>query len=177
MTWRWLDIVPTRPPDAEGSTALRKPDGTDAGFLAWWPKSDVRPGRALRVDERVVAGGGHATWLSWCRFDDDGQDDDASLAFDDGAVTGALRRRLAAPWPEAVSTLLLDWSRIAGAVTTGVTAHDAAADPFADVFPSRRLLRVEAGALGPIPAPTGPGVTRYGSGNPWPWDRYAGQVR
>ena len=175
MTWRWIDVVPEPPADAEGATALRRPDGDPAGFLAWWPKADERPGRALRVDERIVAGGGRATWISWCRFGDD--DGDGSFAFDDGAVTGALRRRLADPWPEAVSSLLVDWSRIGGAVTTGRTAHEAATDPFARVFPTRRLLRCEAGALGPIPAPTGPGVTRYGSGNPWPWDRYAGQVR
>lgn len=175
MTWRWIDVVAERPDDAEGATRLRRRDGRDAGFLAWWPKStpEERPGGALRADKRLVAGGGRATWISWCRFDDV----DASLAFDDGAVTGALRRRLADPWPEAVSTLLLDWSRIGGAITTGVDEHAAAADPFTRVFPSRRLLRCEAGALGAIPAPTGPGITRYGSGNPWPWDRYAGQVR
>ena len=176
MTWRWIDVVADRPADAEGATPLRRSNGDDAGYLAWWPKSDERPGRALRVDERIVAGGGQATWLSWCRFDERDQPD-ASFAFDDGAVTGALRRRLADPWPEAVSTLLVDWSRIGGALTTGVTAHDAAVDPFTLVFPTRRLLRFEGGALGPIPPPTGPGVTRYGSGNPWPWDRYAGQVR
>ena len=175
MTWRWIDVVAERPPDAEGATPLRRSNGDAAGYLAWWAKGDERPGGALRVDERIVAGGGEATWLSWCRFDD--AEPDASLAFDDGAVTGALRRRLADPWPEAVSTLLVDWSRIGGALTTGATAHEAAADPFTRVFPTRRLLRCEAGALGPIPAPTGPGVTRYGSGNPWPWDRYAGQVR
>ena len=175
MTWRWIDVVAERPPDAEGAAALQRADRRDAGFLAWWPKAVERPGHALRVDERLVAGGGRAGWLSWCRFAED--DGDASFAFDDGAVTGALRRRLADPWPEAVSTLLVDWSRIAGAITTGVTAHDAAVDPFARVFPTRRLLRIEPGALGAIPAPTGPGVTRYGSGNPWPWDRYAGQVR
>ena len=175
MTWRWLDVVDERPPDAEGSAPVHRADGRDAGFLAWWPKSPERPGRALRVDERVVAGGGEATWVSWCRFPE--RDGDASLAFDDGAVTGALRRRLAQPWPEAVSTLLVDWSRIGGAITTATNRHDAAVDPFARVFPARELLRIEPGILGPIPAPTGPGVTRYGSGNPWPWDRYAGQVQ
>lgn len=173
MTWRWIDVVADRPANAEGLAALRHPDGSDAGYLVWWAKAGERPGRALRVDERLVAGGGDATWISWCHFDEG----DASLAFDDGAVTGAIRRRLGDRWPEAVSTLLVDWSRIAGAITTGLRAHDAEADPFTLVFPRRRLLRCDAGALGPIPAPTGPGVTRYGSGNPWPWDRYAGQVR
>jgi hypothetical protein len=175
VTWRWLDVVVERPVDAEGIAALHRRDGSAAGYLAWWPKSAERPGRSLRVDERVVAGGGQASWLSWCRFPE--PDGDASLAFDDGAVTGALRRRLAQPWPEAASTLLLDWSRIAGAIATATSRHEAAIDPFARVFPQQLLFRVEPGALGPIPAPTGPGVTRYGSGNPWPWDRYAGQVK
>lgn len=175
MTWRWLDVVSDHPDDAEGAVRLQRANGGDAGFLAWWPKSPERPGRALRADERIVAGGGTATWVSWCRFDvEDG--DEASFAFDDGAVSGALRRRLIDPWPEAVSTLLVNWSRIGGAITTGRSAHEAGVDPFARVFPRRHLYRVEAGALGPIPAPTGPGITRYGSGNPWPWDRYAGQV-
>ena len=44
-------------------------------------------------------------------------------------------------------------------------------DPFARIFPSR-LLAVEAGILGAVPAPTGPTIERYGSGNPWPWDRF-----
>lgn len=176
MTWRWIDVVDERPDDAEGAAPLRARDGSRAGFLAWWPKAPERPGGALRVDERIVAGGGSATWVSWCSFDEE-DGNDASFAFDDGAVSGALRRRLIAPWPEAVSTLLVNWSRIGGSITTGTAAHlVAASDPFARVFPRRRLFRIDAGTLGPIPAPTGPGITRYGSGNPWPWDRYAGQV-
>jgi hypothetical protein len=34
------------------------------------------------------------------------------------------------------------------------------------------LLSVEAGILGSMTAPTGPVIERYGSGNPWPWDRF-----
>jgi hypothetical protein len=152
VTWRWL---------------IQEGDGP-IGFL---PKSDERPPGALRCDERVAAGGGPGTWVSLCRFPEG-----TTLAFDDPMVTGALRARLAAPrWPVAVSTLLVDWSRIAGAITVGESRHDVAGDPFARVFP-RRILRVESGTLGRNPRPTGPGVTRYGSGNPWPWDRYAGQV-
>ncbi|HUP84719.1 MAG TPA: hypothetical protein VM143_03530 [Acidimicrobiales bacterium] len=166
MTWRWLALVDDAvPADAGGSVAVR-----DGRSLVWWEKSVARPPGGLRVDERIVAGGGRATWVSWCRLEGE-----ASFAFDDGAVTGALRRRHTAAWPEACSTMLVDWSRIAGAVTTGTSIVEVAGDPFAIVFP-RTLLRVAAGSLGPIPAPTGPGVTRYGSGNPWPWDRYAGQV-
>ena len=151
MTWRWLDLV-------------------DGSFRTW-PKADERPTpAALRVDERVATPGGPATWASWCRFDGEG-----SLAFDDGAVTQALRRVLAGQWPVAVSTALVDWSRIAGALTLGTTRAEVEADPFAHVFP-RTILPVPAGRLGSIPAPTGPCITRYGSGNPLPWDRYDGQV-
>ena len=151
MTWVWMDLVD--------------------GEVVTWPKDPTRPSaRALRVDERLAAGGSPATWVSWCRFEGD-----ESLAFDDGAVGGALRRRLAMAWPVAVSTALVDWSRIAGAVTVGLEEHDVLGDPFAAVFP-RQVLRVPPGTLGTIPAPTGPCITRYGSGNPWPWDRYAGQV-
>ena len=152
MTWQWADVVDRR--------------------ILSWPKGDERPSpRALRVDARLLAGGSDATWVSWCRFPGE-----ESLPFDDGAVSGALRRRLALPWPIAVSTALVDWSRIAGSITAGVDLASVVDDPFAAVFP-RVLLRVDAGTIGAVPAPTGPGITRYGSGNPWPWDVYAGQVR
>jgi hypothetical protein len=152
VTWSWLA--------REGTATFQ-----------WWPKSPDRPrDDALRADGRLAEGGGEATWVSWCRFDGD-----VSLPFDDGAIGAALRRRLAEPWPEAMSTLLVDWSRIAGTITTARTEREALDDPFALVFP-RRLIRVRAGTFGVIPAPCGPGITRYGSGNPWPWDRYAGQV-
>jgi hypothetical protein len=142
-----------------------------ASSFATWPRSPDRPDPdALRVDARLTARGGAATWVSWCRFEGD-----VSLPFDDGAVSQALRRRLLEPWPEAVSTMLVDWSRIAGAITTARTEREAFEDPFAAVFP-RRVVRIAAGTFGAIPPPTGPGITRYGSGNPWPWDVYAGQA-
>ena len=153
MTWVWLDLV-------------------DGAFVSW-PKGPERPSpRALRVDARLDAGGSPATWVSWCRFEGD-----ESLPFDDGAVAGALRRRLQlARWPVAVSTATVDWSRVAGALTVGLERRDVAVDPFERVFP-RTIVEVPAGRFGPIPQPTGPGITRYGSGNPWPWDVYRGQVK
>ena len=30
----------------------------------------------------------------------------------------------------------------------------------------------EAGVFGTVPPPAGPTIERYGSGNPWPWDRF-----
>jgi hypothetical protein len=46
------------------------------------------------------------------------------------------------------------------------------ARPFARIFPAR-LLRVEAGLFGRVPPPGGPTIERYGSAQPWPWDRYS----
>jgi hypothetical protein len=39
-------------------------------------------------------------------------------------------------------------------------------------LPAVRILRVDAGLLGTMPAPVGPDTQRYGAGNPWPWDRF-----
>ena len=75
----------------------------------------------------------------------------------------------------AVSTLLRDDSHFAGAITVArspTERHRLREDPFARIFPSR-LLDVEAGILGSVAPPTGPTIERYGSGNPWPWDRFA----
>jgi hypothetical protein len=171
VTWRWLALRPVAPADAGTAIPVTTSDGSPAGVLAGWGREEQRPDGALRVDHRALAGGADLTWVSLVVLPAG-----RAVAFDDGAVTGALRRRLAQPWPGLCSTLLVDWGTFGGALTAGATPDDVEDDPFARVAP-RRLLRVPAGSLGAIPAPTGPGVTRYGSGNPWPWDRYAGQVR
>ena len=139
--------------------------------MTWGRHDPARPAHALRIDARMVAGGTELTWVSLALAPVG-----TSLPFDDPMVVNALRRRLLEPWPGAVSTLLVDWARIGGAVAAAPTARALDDDPFAAVFPARRF-RVEPGLLAPVPAPVGPGVTRYGSGNPWPFDRYAGQVR
>jgi hypothetical protein len=136
----------------------------------WLAHADVAPGDASGVDHRVLLGGSDLTWVSLVVVPDG-----RGVAFDDGVVTGALRRRLAQPWPGMCSTLLVDWGTFGGSITAGADKGSVADDPFARVAPAT-LLQVPAGSLGAMPAPTGPGVTRYGSGNPWPWDRYAGQV-
>ena len=81
-----------------------------------------------------------------------------------------LRRR----FPAAVSTLLRDDSHFEGAITAAHSPEAGAwlrEDPFARIFPAK-LLAVQAGILGSVAAPTGPTIERYGSGNPWPWDRF-----
>lgn len=170
MTRRWLALQTAAPSGAGGVIPLTTPEGDDAGVLAWWERDGERPTGALRVDHRVVTGGSDLTWVSLVLLPEG-----RGIAFDDGAVTGALRGRLAQPWPGACSTLLVDWATFGGAITAGADEAAVADDPFTRLAP-RQLLRVPAGSLGAVPAPTGPGVTRYGSGNPWPWDRYAGQV-
>jgi hypothetical protein len=145
---------------------------TGDGRLATWEHDDgTRPPHALRADRRLVDGSrdDDLTYVSYCTG--------TPLAFDDPIVQGALRRRLALPWPGACSTLLVDWARIGGSITAGRREAAVRDDPFAAAFRDRRLLRVEPGTLARMPAPVGPGITRYGSGNPWPWDRYAGQVQ
>jgi hypothetical protein len=81
---------------------------------------------------------------------------------------------LARPPLDAVSTLLADASHFEGAITVarGAGVDRLRDDPFARVFPAR-ILRVEAGVLGAVPLPCGPTIERYGSAEPWPWDRYA----
>jgi hypothetical protein len=44
-------------------------------------------------------------------------------------------------------------------------------DPFARIF-TARILRAGTGVLGAAAAPAGPMIERYGSANPWPWDRF-----
>jgi hypothetical protein len=143
----------------------------DGDRLETWDRDDLaRPGHALRIDARMVTGGHELTWVSLALAPPG-----ISLPCDDPLVSHALRRRLERPWPGAASTLLVDWSRIAGAVAAAPTPEALDDDPFATVFPVRGF-RVEPGLLARVPAPVGPGITRYGSGNPWPFDRYAGQV-
>jgi hypothetical protein len=95
------------------------------------------------------------------------------LAFDDLAVQQARRRVLAEPPQDAVSTLMRDASHFEGAITVarGAGVSRLADDPFARIFPAR-ILRVGAGVLGAITGPAGPVIERYGSANPWPWDRF-----
>src|SRR5918994_2912987 len=79
----------------------------------------------------------------------------------------------AAPPQDAVTTLLRDASHFEGALTVarGAGVARLGDDPFARIFPAR-VLRVDAGVLGAVPPPCGPTIERYGSAQPWPWDRY-----
>jgi hypothetical protein len=95
--------------------------------------------------------------------------------FDDLAVQQARRRVLhGLPPADAVSTLLADDSRFAGAITIR-RGDDARAlladDPFARIHPAR-IVAVPAGVFGTVAPPAGPTIERHGSARPWPWDRF-----
>jgi len=123
----------------------------------------------LRADPRIFDSDGEAAWVSLIVVPES-----LRPPFDDPAVQQARRGVLTGPPPDAVSTLLADDSRFAGAVTVR-RGEDAKVllrdDPFARVHPAR-IMRVEAGVFGTVPPPTGPTIERHGSARPWPWDRF-----
>jgi hypothetical protein len=168
MTWRWIALRPDRPEGAEAAVAVREPDGHPVGFLAVWPEGARRPRQGRRIDARAIDVSGEAAWVSLVLAPEG-----VSLDFDDPAVVGATRDALAQPWSAAVlSTLVVERMRFGGAVTAvRDTPWRLTDDPFARLFPAR-ILRVDAGLLGTMPAPVGPGTQGYGAGNPWPWDRF-----
>ena len=148
MNWMWLAVVQ----DAEAHAAYAAApawwlDGMPAGVLAAWPAAFRPKVPAVKIDARIV--------------DRDGAGAEVSLAlappgvrllFDDTAVQQARRDVIAGRPPRALSTLLRGDSIFAGAVTI----DPAGDDPFARIFPARRL-RVGPGLFGRVaahPAPT-----------------------
>ena len=168
MTWCWFALA--LEPDPAGTACARAfaADGTPAGWILLWRRR-ARPSHAARrADDRIADPAGAAAWVSLVR-----PPAGVRLPFDDLAVQQARRGVLAGEPMDAVTTLLSDASHFEGALTVarGAQVQRLADDPFARVFP-QQLLRVEAGALGRMPAPCGPTIERYGSANPWPWDRF-----
>jgi hypothetical protein len=168
--WCWLALVDDRPGDADAAAPARELDGTPAGWLAAWRRRGKPVRHALRADDRVVDPAGAPARVSLVL-----PPPGVALLFDDPAVQQARRVVLAdAQPPAALTTLLRDASHFMGALTArrGAAAARLADDPFARIYPAR-LLDVDAGLLGDVPAPAGPTIERYGSARPWPWDRYA----
>jgi len=169
MTWCWLALAGSRPAQALAYAELHHEDGSAAGGLAAWsPGAEPPVENAAKVDARAIDSSGEPALLSLVLAPPG-----VRLLFDDPAVSQALRSALVLPRADVLSTLSIGGAHFAGAVTA---VRDAArwrldADPFAAVFPARRL-RVASGLLGVMPALTGPTIQRYGSGNPWPWDRF-----
>ncbi len=169
-TVAWLARCARPPANAELAARLHALDGPPAGWLVAW-RQEERPAGvdARRVDRRMLDadGAGGVVSLVWPH-------EDLLIAFDDLAVQHARRLVLAGPPACAVSTLLVDDRRFAGALTVR-RGRDAEArlreDPFARLGP-RKLLRVEPGIVGAVAAPTGPTIERHGSAQPWPWSRF-----
>jgi hypothetical protein len=168
MSRCWLALVAAPASDATAQAAIHDAEGHPAGWLAAWRRRAKPVRSARRVDDRIVDDDGAPAWISLVL-----PPDGVLLAFDDLAVQQARRRVLAEPPQDAVSTLMRDASHFAGAITVarGEGVARLADDPFARIFPAR-ILRVGAGVLGAAPAPAGPTIERYGSANPWPWDRF-----
>ena len=169
MSRCWLALVEGPAQRADAAARASTTDGHPAGTLAAWRRRAKPVREALRVDERLIDPDGSAAWISLVL-----PPSGVRLPFDDPAVQQARRLVLLNPFAAAVSTLLRDDSHFEGSITV---AHSTAEkdrlrdDPFARIFPSR-LLSVEAGILGAVTPPIGPTIERYGSGNPWPWDRF-----
>ena len=166
--WYWFAFCPEAPTDAFRSAPAFRANGTQLGFLAAWLVGKGRkPLGALGIDTRAIDPGGKPAWISLALAPER-----VRVLFDDPAVCQAMRMVLSDPHGDVMSTLVRDPSTIGGAFTAthSPTPEGLADDPFARIFP-RTLLRVDAGFVGNMPAPAGPGVQRY-AGAPWPWDHF-----
>jgi hypothetical protein len=125
------------------------------------------PGRRLRIDARCVTDERvEGAYVHVCAL----TDDDAALRYDEPEVQQARRDALAWWIPMlgrelvCISTLALDESRCAGAVTVATDPRRFDCDPFARLFPG---TIVRADFFSRVPPPSGPVIERY-SGAPWP---------
>jgi hypothetical protein len=170
MTRAWLALLDAPAAGADAQAALHDRDGRPAGWLVAWRRQGKPVKQARRIDPRIIDPAGEEAWLSlvWPARE-------ALVAFDDVAVQHARRRVLAdARPPAAVTTVLIDDSHFAGALTVrrGADARVRLRDdPFARVMPGR-VLRVDAGVVGEMLLPAGPVIERHGSAQPWPWERF-----
>lgn len=164
MSWCWFAMVddPAAPEGSLAHATASDADGARVGTLAVWPPGRKPVAGAVRMDDRVVDPDGTAAWVSLVLLARD-----RSPLFDDPAVSGALRRVLAGPPPDGVSTLVRDSSHFAGAVTVRRgPPTELRADPFARVGHAQ-VLHVGRGLFGRTAAVPGPVIQRY-SGKPWP---------
>lgn len=161
----WLALVLERPDECFAAAAI---DGGHEHVVAWHASGAPVPG-AAKVDPRAIdpdGGSGCASMVSAPRG--------VWLAFDDVAVSQAIRRAMRVRPIDVVSTLVVGDDRFTGAFSAVHGDDDEALDddPFAALFQARRF-RLGPGLLGRTPTPVGPSIQRYGAANPWPWDRFA----
>ncbi len=162
----WLAFVNDAPQSADAAAELQGLDGSRAGWLAVWLRASKPIRDARRADPRIFDPAGPAAAISLVL-----PERDQFTIFDDPSVQGARRAILADAEPaDLVTTLLVDASHFAGSLTAR-RGPDALArlrdDPFLRVN-TGRLLHVNSGLLGQIPAPPGPVIERHGSDVPWP---------
>jgi hypothetical protein len=170
MSWCWIALVGNSAPGADAAAAATTADGRPAGTLAVWLRRAKPTRSARRMDVRLADPDGAAATVSLVLAPPG-----VRLPFDDVAVQHARRRVLAEAPFDGVSTLLADASHFAGAVTVARGGGQVARlpdDPFARLF-AARVLRIAAGVLGSVAPPAGPTIERYGSAQPWPWDRFS----
>jgi len=160
----WIALVDDAPSEATAAAPLTDAGGAPAGWLGAWMQRAKPMRQALRADPRIVDPGGAAAWISLVLVPPG-----FALPFDDLAVQQARRDVLARRPARALSTLLRDSSHFEGAITAA--DQPIRDDPFARLFPARSL-RAGAGLIATAAPPVGPTIERYGSANPWPWDRY-----
>jgi hypothetical protein len=125
------------------------------------------PGRRLRIDSRCVectpVPGAYA---HVCALPDRA----AALRYDEPEVQQVRRDALAWWIPMlgddlvCITTLAIDASRTAGAITVARSPRLFDSDPFARLFAG---TIVQTGIFTPVPPPPGPVIERYG-GAPWP---------
>lgn len=169
MSWLWFALRPEEPRDCSASAPAWTGDGSLAGHLCAWERSDEQPDGAAKIDARAVAGTGPAGWASLVVAGPN-----RTLPFDDVAVAGALRRVLALPPARAFSTLSLHDDRWLGSITCDDEVNRRLLDDPFDHLVRAMILRVDRGFIGHGPALPGPVIQRYGSDTPWPADRFAG---
>ena len=163
MSWMWFAVAQdAEAHDAHAAAAARCLDGTPAGVLAVWLAEHRPKMPAVKVDARIVQRDGEQALVSFVLAPPG-----VRLPFDDTAVKQARRDVIAGRPPRALSTLLRGDSIFAGAITVEPVGDD----PFARIFPARRLI-VGAGLFGPVPAHPGPDIERHGSGAPWPYPTF-----
>jgi hypothetical protein len=166
MSWCWFAVLDAMADLSVAESALAAAEATtDAGdtvVLAAWPAARKPVQHAVRMDAQVVDPSGAPAWASLVLVPAGREP-----LFDDPAVSGALRRVLAGPPPDVVSTFVRDSSHFAGAVT--VERQDRRRlqdDPFSRLHPGQ-VLWVAAGLFGRVPPTPGPVTQRY-AGLPWP---------
>jgi hypothetical protein len=128
------------------------------------------PGRRFTVDPRVLSPGSPPAVAHVCALADPA----AALRYDEPEFQAA-RRDALAWWIALVgadfvclTTLSVDSSRTAGAITVARSADRFGDDPFARLFPG---TTVATDLFAPTPPPPGPVIERY-AGQPWPAGRF-----